>query len=303
MGQTHSSKDNYVRHPIHRWGRHGGGYASRDTSGKSTHFHKAIRKYGWDNFQHDILLKIECETENELMFWLDEWEMWFIEKYDSFHNGYNMTLGGHGTRGFALYGEDNPMYGKKGELAPCYGRCGEKHPLYGKTGELSPFYGHKHTEEAKRDIGAKCSARQIGGNNPKAKKVICVNNGMIFDTVKNAKEWCIPKGSAHIGGCCTHKRKKAGKHPETGEPLYWMYYDEWVILPKEEKEAILHYAKFELDKRVICIETGEIYESAKAAEDTVGGNIYKCCQKESLTANGMHWMYYGEWKEIGQRGF
>lgn len=42
----------------------------------------------------------------------------------------------------ALFGENNPQYGKKGELSTCYGRNGEKHP----------FFGKHHTEEVKQKI-------------------------------------------------------------------------------------------------------------------------------------------------------
>ena len=45
-----------------------------------------------------------------------------------------------------MYGENNPMYGKRGSLAPCYGRCGELHPMYGKH----------HNDSAKESISIAC---------------------------------------------------------------------------------------------------------------------------------------------------
>ena len=50
--------------------------------------HKAIREYGEDNFE--ITTLIECEVEE-----LDKWEIYYIAKYNTFRNGYNMTLGGY----------------------------------------------------------------------------------------------------------------------------------------------------------------------------------------------------------------
>ena len=53
--------------------------------------HCAIRKYGPDNFNVSILE----EVDNSL---LNNREMYWIEQYNSFKLGYNMTLGGEGTR-------------------------------------------------------------------------------------------------------------------------------------------------------------------------------------------------------------
>ena len=69
--------------PEQRW-RHGQGYKS------SPHFYAAIQKYGWDNFEHNILFQNltkeeACKKEQEL-----------IAKYHSMDRefGYNSTSGG-----------------------------------------------------------------------------------------------------------------------------------------------------------------------------------------------------------------
>ena len=41
-----------------------------------------------------------------------------------------------------------------------------------------------------------------------------------------------------ISECCRYKRKSAGKHPETGEKLKWMYYDEYLNLNIKEDNII-----------------------------------------------------------------
>ena len=219
-----------------RWGKNGKGYEPYD--GNSTKFWNAIKRYGWNNFQHDILLKIECESKQELNFWLKQWEMYYIELFDSYKNGYNSTKGGDGSLGCyptnktrkkisnSLKGEKNPMYGKRGELSPCYGRTGEKHPMYGKRGELSPNFGKKHKKELKE----RYSKERTGKNNPFSRSVICINTGQVFETMKEAKEWC--NVNAGLTSACNGKRKTCGKHPETKEPLRWMYYDEYILLNK-----------------------------------------------------------------------
>jgi group I intron endonuclease len=54
---------------------------------------RAIRKYGEDSFETEIL---EDNIPVEL---LAETEVAYIEKYDTFYNGYNQTKGGEGTTG------------------------------------------------------------------------------------------------------------------------------------------------------------------------------------------------------------
>ena len=57
-------------------------------------FHNAIRRYGVDNFNKEVLKCIEMNDKAELKKALDILEIKYIEKYDSLNNGYNSTLGG-----------------------------------------------------------------------------------------------------------------------------------------------------------------------------------------------------------------
>ena len=51
---------------------------------------QAIAKYGVENFSIEEIAK--CPMED-----LDQWEIYYIKKYDTFQNGYNMTAGGNGA--------------------------------------------------------------------------------------------------------------------------------------------------------------------------------------------------------------
>ena len=46
---------------------------------------------------------------------------------------------------------------------------------------------------------------------------------MVFQSAKEASEWCGLKSRSWIYLCCKGKAITAGKHPETGEPLRWEY--------------------------------------------------------------------------------
>ena len=52
--------------------------------------YRAFRKYGLNNFRFEILE--ECSNES-----LNEREIYYIAKYDTYYNGYNETMGGDGN--------------------------------------------------------------------------------------------------------------------------------------------------------------------------------------------------------------
>lgn len=61
----------------------------------TSYFHRAIQKYGWENFDWSILK--ENATLND--------EIELIEKYETFHiygKGYNLTKGGDGNLGWVM---------------------------------------------------------------------------------------------------------------------------------------------------------------------------------------------------------
>lgn len=58
--------------------------------GNSTKLANSINKYGWDNFSVEVLEEVVNKEE------LNEREIYWINKYDSYQNGLNSTLGGDG---------------------------------------------------------------------------------------------------------------------------------------------------------------------------------------------------------------
>ena len=280
VGQVHSAKDGVVRKPETRW-KKGKGYAP-NKGDKPSHFWNAICKHGWDNFKHDILLKIECATLDELMFWLDEWECYYIWYYDSFYNGYNGTLGGHGVKG--LCGEGNGMYGRQ------------------------------HTEESKKLMSMN-RPDQNGSENPNAKAVVCLNNNYIFPTAIEAGQWCGVKTVAKAA----RKGRVAGIHPETEEKLVWMYLDEFNNLHmtdneindyiKEKQTQRKPYSQGDKNpraKRVVCLETMQVFTTIKEASEWCGSSSVGAYLKGKTKYGGLHpntgqplhWMYYNDWLEL-----
>ena len=83
-GKIYIGKTN--QEPEVRYGSNGNGYRA------CPHFYNAIKKYGWENFKHEILL--DGLTEEEA----SEKEIEFISQYDSCNPdiGYNIRRGGDG---------------------------------------------------------------------------------------------------------------------------------------------------------------------------------------------------------------
>ncbi len=248
----------------------------------NSYFYRAIKKYGWDNIEHKILLDgLTFQQAKKL-------EQWYIKYYNSndLHYGYNLTLGGEGCLGYK-HSEEHKKYiseklkgrvlseetkrklseANKGKFK------GEKNPFYGKKHSIETklrisevnkgnesWLGRSHSEETKKKLsriktGIKYSQEtktkqsiaskkmwqdenfrrkmiekrkgtNIGKENPMAKKCICLNTSEIFDCIKDASQiyGCYPG----ISKCCRGKAKSAGKHSITGEPLKWMYYEEYL---------------------------------------------------------------------------
>ena len=121
-----------------RW-RDGAGY-------KVGAFHKAIEKYGWDNFEHTILVKNVPTVDIA-----NEYEKYYIKELNTFYkngHGYNLTLGGEGTDGW----EHTEEAKQKMRDAKIGKFDGENNPMYGVP---SPNKGKHLSDETKEKIRAK----------------------------------------------------------------------------------------------------------------------------------------------------
>lgn len=68
------------------------------------------------------------------------------------------------------------------------------------------------------------SNSQKEGNNSIARKVVCKNTKEVFNSLKEAKDWC----NGDVTGiclCCQGKQGWSGKHPITNKKLYWEYFE------------------------------------------------------------------------------
>lgn len=164
-----------------RW-RNGEGYKH------SPYFYNAIQKYGWDNFDHIIL--IDDIVEYELA---DIIEQELIKKYKTTDNKYGYNISSGGSYGRTLseeskqkmriskLGKKNPNYNKK--LSPeTLEKLSKSHKNIKQTkewvskricyGEKNGMYGKHLSDETKKKI-SECVK---GGKNKSAKKCYLFSN-------------------------------------------------------------------------------------------------------------------------------
>jgi group I intron endonuclease len=180
IGQT-------CQNPKARWAN-GLGYI------ESPRFYNAIKKYGWDNFDHIIIQQnLTLEDANAL-------EEFLIKKFNttSSEHGYNLQSGG----------------------------MNKLHSTETKKKMSNAHRGKLRSKESKKKMSVAKKDKYIGKNNPKAHPTVQLtqNNVLIkyWDCIQEAADY-YGVNEASIRGCCNGKQK-------TSCGFKWMYkedYEEW----------------------------------------------------------------------------
>ena len=184
--------------------------------------HRALRKYGLDNFEVEIL-KENLST----LCLLNMYECYYIKKFDLLcknGKGYNISDGGSNGNPFAgKTDEEMEEIRRKRSEARKGKYCGENNPMYGvhRYGKDAPNYGKHHTEETKQRLSeAKKSennpmygVHRYGKDAPNTKRVAQYDKQMnlikIWDYVKQVTEE-LGIGNNNIYNCCKGRQKTAG---------------------------------------------------------------------------------------------
>lgn len=206
-------------------------------------FYRAIRKYGYENFSFEILEIVEAENLSRLKETLFDLEKKYIQKFDSFKNGYNSTLGGDGTYGLA--GELNPFYNKK------HSDESKAKMRKAKKGiKLSQEHKEKirvSTIKALKNLTSEKKERMIHAETRDRKKVYCFDNDTVYDSVRDCSQKLGIQRS-DIRNVCSGKRITAkGKR--------FKFLDSDVVLKTENKRY----------KAIKCLQNDKIYLSITQA--------------------------------------
>lgn len=228
------------------------------------HLKNSYDKYGLDNFE--VIKQFDVAHSKEELDYLEDM---YICLYDTINPkyGYNKKRGGsHGKHTEEalqkqrenqpkLYGENNPFYGKH-------------HTDETKTKIAQANMGRQHTEESKRKMSESQKVAQLGHevSEETRKKISKANSNPSEETRKKISD--SKKGKSLTD---EHKQKIKDNAPRGSS----------------HKRA----------KKVICVETGEIFDSASQAgevHNVTRGMITLCCQGERKTVKGKQFKYYVE---------
>lgn len=250
-----------TRRPLKERWLNGRGYK------RNPYFSRAIEKYGWDNFKHEVLLKGLRKEEAELA------ERLFIGCWDLMNpeHGYNLDSGGAAnkipsdeTRRRMSESHKGLRHSEETKRKISESQTGKKNHMYGKSGELSPVYGRKHSAETRRKI-SEAQRRE--------------KNHMYGKRFQHSKETKEKISQARKGKC------KGKDHPNYGKHL-----------SKETRKKISN-SKEKCRVAMIDKSTGQIicvFPSITDAERETGINnphICSCCKGRRKTAGGYIWKY------------
>lgn len=243
---------------------------------------RAIKAHGAENFSVSVLEEVSSREA------LDERECYWIEHLNTMSpNGYNMIPGGTGKGEVCEETRARISASRKG-------KC---------VGEDNPFYGKKHTEESKRKMREN-HVDMRGEKNPNyGKHFSDEHRAKLSESKLGEKHYCwgkhlSPETRAKISAANRGKRlseESIRKMAETkrGRKLS----PEHRAKLSASHKGLFAGAKNPQAKRVICIETGEVFETINDAACSVGvwpesmsrhlRGLSSCCGK-------LHWKYFDE---------
>lgn len=161
-----------------------------------TYFHRAIRKYGWDNFSFEILSE-----------WadFDDAKKEEVRLISDIRPQYNMTAGGDGTRGHKHTPEFVAGMKRRATGRPGYWK-GKKVPTH-------------VVENLARIRNARTDKAEVLSLGPKSiqRRVVCLDDGLEFESIKSAAlHYNVNAGT--ISSCCA-----LGRHKTVGGRVFRFY--------------------------------------------------------------------------------
>ena len=287
IGQTTSSFDNRYK-----------GNLQKNTH--NIHLKRSIEKYGIENFEIDKEFKTAYSKDE-----LDYLEKYYIIKFDSINNGYNLREGGSNGK-FSEESKLKMSENRKGNKCCWYGRhhsdetkqllskinSGENHPFYGKhhseesknkikestTGKNNHFYGKHHTEYTKKILSEKHKGKiistetrnKMSESSARKKSVIMLDsNKNIIKIYKSIKECSdnIGISTKNISYYCNTKTKNIQLD------CVFMFYDEYLNIINSDYSKLDDYFKIsKYCKKIISFDENyniiKVYNKCKdCAED------------------------------------
>lgn len=276
---------------------------------KNTHYNKYLQrawnKYGEDNFEFIILC--ECKEEE-----LSKKEIYYIAQFDTFKNGYNLTIGGEGTRGYK-FTDEQLRYRQTEEFRKTMTEIIRKrssNPEYRekmsktlKEKYSNPEYREKMCkilEEIRNrpEYRAKRSELSRGKNNPMYGK-------------KHSEETRKKISEAHKGRKLSEEQKAKLSEIEKGEgnPMYGKRHSEETKAKMREKRKGTTHSKetkiklsIKNGRAIYCVTNTTIYPSCKEVERHLNvprsSLLHVCRNNHTYKKLNLEFWFLDEWNKI-----
>lgn len=276
------------KNPEHRWHSDGSGYKTQQK------FYRAIKKYTWDNFEHEILARNLSKQEADIL------EIKFIEQFNSINNGYNLLIGGSGqtTQGKAVY-----------QLSQTLEILAE----FSSIREASRLLYPETFNAARWSIG-KCCARQLCQykgfswcfvkDYPNFRPKVCDGKtaGKSVYQLNKAKELLNQFNSYHDAasavGTSAANIKRSCDTFGTAYGYYWCRYEDLEKLQQVNEldsikdKGLLVYQLDDAKNILNIFSSGHSAFKAMRPEAASHTNdILECCRGTRLTAYGYYWCF------------
>lgn len=236
----------------------GKGYLSRKDNGRyqQPRFAHAINKYGWDNFEHEIvashLTKIEAERFEKLL----------INQLKTMDGdfGYNLTSGGDGVCGRSLTDEDKQRQSRK----------------------MKQYFSDQNNRKKSMECARKKVIWQFSADGVFIKQYSSINEaGRQTNTSIGA-----------ICDCALRKIPSAGEciwcYENDADDI-----DQRVIIYKNTKQRREHIVQLNLNK--IFVKEWDNALVASKATGINHGNICSVCTGKRKQAGGFLWLYLSDY--------
>ena len=248
--------------PENRWDN-GRGY-------KSGYFYCAIKKYGWDNIQHEILFTGLDQLNADII------EEDLIYYYKQIGKSYNLANGGSVNRGWKMSEEAKEKLRIINTGRTMSDEAKEKIRL-SKLGEKNPNYGKSPSKETREKI-----SKAGKGRGAKRVKQIDPESGEVVKIWDSETEVCEFYNGNHS------LINNAIRRNSLTKGYYWKFEDDNTPLIK--KKNPLNKEVEQIDKNTL--EVIKVWDSLSEVERLLNisaSNISNVCKGKRKTAGGFIW--------------
>ena len=252
IGQTHGSISS-------RWTNH-----KQKSKTVNSHLYLAMRKYGADKFHIE---QIEEVSDNLL----DEREIYWINHFNSYYNGYNSTLGGKGgVKNNISLNEIEGLWQQGygiSEIADILGvsRMVIRERIYG-----SKLYSEEEAQKRGKEAVKKKKSKGIIQKTLEGNYVAYYESGVQAQEKtgidRKAISWALRRGGTSNG-------------------YIWEYAD----INQRNKSTMRKVAQYSKDGELIAI-FSSVKEAANDTNISTSG-IYATCNNQQKTSGGFGWSY------------